>query len=265
MTSEATSPTFLRACGRAGHPAPASPAAGERGGPAESRSSRRDAASGATVAGERATGAWRSRVAALAPVVATLGLVAGCGSAGTTATAPTTAPAVTSTPTTSADAEDTDTTATPGAVSGAAALGAGRDRRRVDEDDDSSAVGADDGATSGDTTPDEGIVAETGADEVATDATWATSAIEFRGSDGLLVAYVCPADGTLAAVWGTDAYTDDSSVCTAAVHLGLINELDGGLVVIQISGGLDAYEGSTANGVTSGSYGAWSGTFTFVS
>ena len=80
----------------------------------------------------------------------------------------------------------------------------------------------------------------------------------------MLVAYLCPADGTLGSVWGTDAYTDDSSVCTAAVHLGLINELDGGLVVIQISGGLDAYEGTTANGVTSGSYGAWSGTFTFV-
>ena len=76
---------------------------------------------------------------------------------------------------------------------------------------------------------------------------------------------IFPADGTLGAVWGTDVYTDDSSVCTAAVHLGLINELDGGLVVIQISGGLEAYEGTTANGVTSGSYAAWSGSFTFVS
>ena len=75
---------------------------------------------------------------------------------------------------------------------------------------------------------------------------------------------MCPADGTLGSVWGTDVYTDDSSVCTAAVHLGLINELDGGLVVIQISDGLEAYEGTSANGVTSGSYAAWSGSFTFV-
>jgi hypothetical protein len=212
---------------------------------------------------DRTSRARRAPAGMLAALLTTATFaIAGCGSSTDTATAPTTAPsAIASNPTTStgASTEDPDTTATPGAVSGAAAIGAAGS-----EEGDASTVDADDGATTDDTTSAEGVIAETGADEVAPDVTWALSATEYRGQEGLLVAYECPADGTLGAAWGTDAYTDDSSVCTAAVHLGLIGEVDGGLVVIQISDGLDAYEGSTANGVTTGSYAAWAGTFTFV-
>ena len=43
----------------------------------------------------------------------------------------------------------------------------------------------------------------------------------------------CPAKGaTNQSIWGTDVYTDDSSVCVAAVHAGLINSRDGGMVVL---------------------------------
>jgi hypothetical protein len=142
----------------------------------------------------------------------------------------------------------TSSTATPGAVSGAAAIGPVGD----DEDGgdgDASALGSD---------------GETAADEEAVGVTWSSSATEYRGQEGLLVAYDCPPGGVPGSVWGTDIYTDDSSVCSAAVHLGLITEATGGTVVIQISDGLDAYEGSTANGITSSSYPAWSGSFTFV-
>ena len=100
--------------------------------------------------------------------------------------------------------------------------------------------------------------------EVAPDVVWSTAAAEYRGSDGLLVTYDCPPDGVLGTVWGTDVYTDDSSVCTAAVHAGLITEVEGGEVVIEISAGLEAYEGSTANGVTTSAYGSWSGSFSFA-
>jgi LCCL domain len=73
------------------------------------------------------------------------------------------------------------------------------------------------------------------------------------------ITVVCPPDGTPASVWGTDTYTDDSSICTAAVHAGVITLADGGDVTFQLTPGQDSYQGSTANGVTSLDYGAWGG------
>ena len=104
-----------------------------------------------------------------------------------------------------------------------------------------------------------------GIDAEATDVSWTLNAIEFRGQDGSRVAYDCPAGGTISVVWGTDTYTDDSSVCTAAVHAGLISVEDGGRVVIEIAPGEEGYTGSEANGVTSNDYGSWDGSFTFPS
>jgi hypothetical protein len=95
-----------------------------------------------------------------------------------------------------------------------------------------------------------------------TDA-WTKNATEFRGQDGTLVEFDCTPDGTLASIWGTETYTDDSSVCTAAVHVGLITVEDGGTVTIEIQPGQDSYVAGEANGVASSSYGAFEGSFTF--
>src|SRR6266851_3375642 len=65
------------------------------------------------------------------------------------------------------------------------------------------------------------------------------------------------AGGAPGNVWGTDVYTDDSSVCTAAVHAGLISLAGGGAVEIEIRSGLPGYLGSSRNGVSSSGYGAW--------
>ena len=54
--------------------------------------------------------------------------------------------------------------------------------------------------------------------------------------------YVCPPEGQAYTVWGTEIYTDDSSVCTAAVHAGLINFENGGEVFIAVRGG-ESYRG----------------------
>jgi hypothetical protein len=75
--------------------------------------------------------------------------------------------------------------------------------------------------------------------------------------------FVCPPGGQAYTVWGTDIYTDDSSVCTAAVHTGLINFEEGGEVVVEIRGGESSYLGTTANGVTTLSYGPWRRSFAF--
>ncbi len=103
-----------------------------------------------------------------------------------------------------------------------------------------------------------------GTPEETPEVTWELNAVDHRGRDGERFAYDCPADGTVdRTVWGTDVYTDDSSVCTAAVHAGLITVEDGGRVVIEIAPGEETYTGSEANGVTSLDYGSWDGSFTF--
>ena len=96
------------------------------------------------------------------------------------------------------------------------------------------------------------------------DDAWAAAANEYRGNIGEHYDYDCPAGGTPNTVWGTDIYTDDSSVCTAAVHLGEITLEDGGSVTIEMAEGLDSYEGTERNGITTLSYPSWPGSFVFV-
>jgi hypothetical protein len=94
---------------------------------------------------------------------------------------------------------------------------------------------------------------------------WTTQANPHRGADGTRLTLVCPSGGVLSdRIWGTDLYTDDSSVCTAAVHAGRITTARGGTVTIEIRPGAAAYKGSTRNGATSNDYGQWSGSFSFV-
>ncbi len=66
---------------------------------------------------------------------------------------------------------------------------------------------------------------------------------------------------TEGSVWGTDIYTDDSSIAAAAVHAGILKDGEKGVVKITRLPGQDSYAGSTRNGVASESYGAWPGSF----
>ena len=102
------------------------------------------------------------------------------------------------------------------------------------------------------------------ADEERTDPSWSLTAAEFRGQDGRRIAVTCAPGGTFGSVWGSDPYTDDSSICTAAVHAGLITPADGGRVVVEVRPGEPAYTGTEANGVTSSDYGSWGGSFIFL-
>ncbi len=98
----------------------------------------------------------------------------------------------------------------------------------------------------------------------AAGASWGTNATAFRGQNGRRVTYLCPPGGAPGNVWGTDVYTDDSSVCTAAVHAGLISLAGGGAVEIEIRSGLPGYLGSSRNGVSSSGYGAWHASYVFT-
>lgn len=93
---------------------------------------------------------------------------------------------------------------------------------------------------------------------------WDANATALRGHNGGRFTFICPSGGAPGSVWGTDVYTDDSGVCTAAVHAGLITLRNGGTVTIEIRPGTSAYAGSVRNGITSGSWGGWSGSYVFV-
>ena len=94
---------------------------------------------------------------------------------------------------------------------------------------------------------------------------WARQADSLRGRNGQQFTFVCPAGGPLSSrVWGTNVYTDDSSICTAAVHAGYIEVASGGTVTIEIREGQATYQGVNRNGVASRDYGAWAGSFVFV-
>ena len=96
-------------------------------------------------------------------------------------------------------------------------------------------------------------------------ATWGTQADSLGGRNGQRFTLICPGNGTLSSrVWGTDLYTNDSSICTAAVHAGLITRAAGGVVTIEIRPGAGAYQSTTRNGVASRSYGSWGGSFVFI-
>jgi hypothetical protein len=97
------------------------------------------------------------------------------------------------------------------------------------------------------------------------DELWRMSASQHRGKIGQQFSYSCPSITVMPSVtvWGSGTYTDDSSVCVAAVHAGLITATAGGSITIEITAGLASYSGSTQNGVTSSSYGSWDGSYVF--
>jgi hypothetical protein len=93
---------------------------------------------------------------------------------------------------------------------------------------------------------------------------WDDSAIPVRNEAGPRFVFVCPAAGRRDQAWGTDVYTDNSSVCTAAVHSGAIVHANGGIVTIEHLPGQASYTGSTRNGITSVDWGPYPGSFRIV-
>ena len=76
--------------------------------------------------------------------------------------------------------------------------------------------------------------------------------------------YICPSGGTIETVYGTDVYNHSTSICTAAVHSGIITAKDGGLVTIRIRPREESYAGTYRNEVESRNYGKSRGSFIFL-
>lgn len=97
------------------------------------------------------------------------------------------------------------------------------------------------------------------------DVLWTDNAVPFGTEIGTGVVVTCPPNGSAGIVWGTDVYTNDSSICTAAVHAGLITLQRGGTFGLIVMEGQRSYTGSTRNGVSTLDYGAWDASFMLVS
>lgn len=73
----------------------------------------------------------------------------------------------------------------------------------------------------------------------------------------------CSSEAALSGtVWGTDIYTDDSAVCTAAVHAGIIGAAGGQITVLRADGRM-MYSGTSRNGITSADFGRYPSSIRF--
>lgn len=93
---------------------------------------------------------------------------------------------------------------------------------------------------------------------------WSDTATNVKANLGQDFEYVCPENGTIGRVTGTDIYGPGSSICSSAVHAGIISAREGGNVKIQILGPQEFFNGTDRNAVVSAKYGAYGSSFTFI-
>jgi hypothetical protein len=103
------------------------------------------------------------------------------------------------------------------------------------------------------------------ATDAVRDIDWRTSPLDLnlRGLNGERFQYHCPpGKAAPALVVGTRLYADNSAICAAATHSGVLRPSVGGLVTIEICPGSHGYRGSDRHFVASGAYdGPWAGSF----
>jgi LCCL domain len=80
---------------------------------------------------------------------------------------------------------------------------------------------------------------------------WDTTASGFKGESGKTYRFECPKGGSEHAVYGSDVYADYSSICSAAVHAGLIKLADGGVITLEYRPGRTIYGSTERNGIKS--------------
>jgi hypothetical protein len=96
--------------------------------------------------------------------------------------------------------------------------------------------------------------------DAATPISWDSKGIEPQNV-GEQITVSCPPNGTPDRVWGNDIYTGDSSLCTAAVHAGVITLERGGAFTVEQRGPQKSFDGTTRNGILTQSYGEWRNSF----
>jgi hypothetical protein len=97
--------------------------------------------------------------------------------------------------------------------------------------------------------------------ENVTPIAWDTTPGGFKGEAGQTYTFRCPEEGTAQAIFGSDVYADYSSICTAAVHVGLINLIRGGVVTLEFRPGRSIYGSTTRYGIKSNTAGTHTRSF----
>lgn len=90
------------------------------------------------------------------------------------------------------------------------------------------------------------------ADAELIEATWRSTASNYKGRLGQDFRYICPSNGSTSRIYGGlhNKYSVSSSVCTAAVYVGLISVKHGGTVSIRILDNKDGFPaGQKRNGI----------------
>ena len=103
----------------------------------------------------------------------------------------------------------------------------------------------------------ESPAANTDSEDEVTPIDWSTTATGFKDELGMKYKFQCPPNGTEFIIWGSDIYTKDSSICTAAVHAGLFSLADGGVVTIEYRPGRLTYGSTERNGIKSRAFGEY--------
>jgi hypothetical protein len=92
------------------------------------------------------------------------------------------------------------------------------------------------------------------------------SLTQFRQDIGKKLVFRVVGD-TTGYIWGGsgNVYTDDSALAKAAVHAGLLAPGQTGIITLEILPGQKTYQASARNGITSGAYGPFAGSYRLVS
>jgi hypothetical protein len=100
---------------------------------------------------------------------------------------------------------------------------------------------------------------------------WSATAVAYRGQIGKRLTVYCPAGAqpNYDNVYGTDIYSDDTEICTAAVHAGLIQwngkvATTSATVTIEIRPSPQSYKASKRNGIQSNEFGPTEGAYVFI-
>ncbi len=83
-----------------------------------------------------------------------------------------------------------------------------------------------------------------------------------RGTTRPIHCWCSPTDVLAGDVWGTDLYADESKVCRAAIHAGVLT-LNGGIIGLRAEAGEESYTGSVRHQVTSQNHGGAPGSIRF--
>jgi len=83
----------------------------------------------------------------------------------------------------------------------------------------------------------------------------------YRSQVGGVYAFTLTASSKAGTVFGTNVFTDDTALAAAAVHAGVLRDGQTGTVRVTVAPGQLQYAGSTLNGITSVSFGQYTGSY----